>query len=57
MSDLNELSLIELVEYVKDKQVEISVTWEPGHTEMTVQPWRPYKPMCPYGCEPRETDH
>lgn len=47
--DLAELSLSELIELVKDEQVEISMTWEPGRTEMTVQPWRPYMPVCPYG--------
>lgn len=47
--DLAELSLNELIELVRDEQVEISMTWEPGRTEMTVQPWRPYTPVCPYG--------
>ena len=49
MDDLAELSLSELIDLVKDEQVEISMTWEPGRTEMTIQPWRPYTPVCPYG--------
>lgn len=49
MNDLAELSLNELLDLVKDRQVEITVTWEPDRTEVTVQPWRPYTPVCPYG--------
>lgn len=52
--DLAELSLSELIDLVKDEQVEIFMTWEPGRTEMTVQPWRPYTPVCPYGARAGE---
>lgn len=47
--DLAELSLNELIDLVRDRQVEITLTIEPGRTEMIIQPWRPYTPVCPYG--------
>lgn len=48
-NDLVELSLSELIDLVKDRQVEITATFEPERTEVTIQPWRPYTPVCPYG--------
>jgi len=34
---------------VKDEKVRVSVTWEPGHTELSVEPWEPFEMECPYG--------
>lgn len=47
--NLMELSLSELIDLVKDRQVEITMTFDPERTEVTIQPWRPYTPVCPYG--------
>lgn len=41
-------SLDELIDRVKVDKVEITVTIEPERTEITVQPWRLYTPVCPY---------
>jgi len=46
----------ELIDRVKNDKVEITVTIEPERTEITVQPWRPYTPICPYA-EPKEGLH
>lgn len=42
------INLSEMIKEVMDKNVEITVTYEPDRTEMTVQPWRPYRPYCPF---------
>lgn len=44
-------NLYELIDRVKVDKVEITVTIEPERTEITVQPWRPYTPVCPYAGE------
>lgn len=44
-------NLDELIDRVKVDKVEITVTIEPGRTEITVQPWRPYTPVCPYAAQ------
>ena len=41
-------NLDELIDRVKVDKVEIAVTIEPERTEITVQPWRPFTPVCPY---------
>ena len=43
--------LDELIDRVKVDKVEIIVTIEPGRTEISVQPWRPYTPVCPYAAQ------
>lgn len=43
-----------LIQQVKDQHVEITFTYEPGRTEMSVQPWRPYTPTCPYARKKQE---
>jgi hypothetical protein len=42
------IDINEMIEAVKKKSVEITITMEPDRTEVIVQPWRPYRPMCPY---------
>ena len=42
------MDLREIVDLVKAEGVEITITIEPGRTEVSVQPWRPYTPTCPY---------
>lgn len=44
-----------MIEAVKTQQIEITVTMEPDRTEITVQPWRPYHPICPYATEKEAT--
>lgn len=43
--------LDELIDRVKVDKVEITVTIEPERTEITVQPWRLYMPVCPYAAQ------
>ena len=43
-----QFDIYEIIEAVKAQGVEITVTIEPERTEITVQPWRPYTPVCPY---------
>lgn len=40
-----------IINRVKNDKVRVSVVWEPGHTELTVEPWEPYKTYCPYSKE------
>ena len=42
------IDINEMIEIVKEKPVEITITMEPDRTEISVQPWRPYRPTCPY---------
>lgn len=37
-----------LIDRVKDDKIEIAITIEPERTEITMQPWKPYKMTCPY---------
>lgn len=48
------IDIFEMIEAVKTQQVEITVTMEPDRTEITVQPWRPYRMACPYATEQEE---
>lgn len=45
---IDQINLREIVDLVKAEGVEITVTIEPDRTEVSVQPWRPYTPTCPY---------
>lgn len=45
------IDIFEMIEAVKTQQVEIVITMEPDRTEITVQPWRPYRMACPYAGE------
>lgn len=42
------IDLKELMQYVVDKKVDVTITFEPDRTEISVTPWRPYTPTCPY---------
>lgn len=37
-----------LIDRVKDDKIEITITIEPDRTEITMQPWKPYRMTCPY---------
>lgn len=52
---LQSIDIFEMIEAVKTQQVEITVTMEPDRTEITVQPWRPYRMACPYAKEKEAT--
>lgn len=38
----------EIIDTVNKEKVEITLTTTPESTEITVRPWEPYRPMCPY---------
>jgi hypothetical protein len=40
--------LEELIREVTDKNIEVTVYFEPGRTELSIQPYKPYKPICPF---------
>jgi hypothetical protein len=48
VGELCSIDIDKMIEAVKEKSVEITVTMEPDRTEISVQPWRPYRPTCPY---------
>lgn len=41
----------EVIKRVKEDKVEITLTTTPESTELTVRPWEPYQPLCPYAKE------
>ena len=45
--DFRETMLL-LADFAKLKRVEIHVTTSRDGTEITVEPWEPYQPTCPY---------
>lgn len=45
--DFQETMLL-LADFAKLKRVEIHVTTSRDGTEITVEPWEPYQPTCPY---------
>ena len=45
-----------LISRVKSEQVDITVTIEPDRTEISITPWRPYRPICPYAGEKNRED-
>lgn len=40
-----------IVKAVTEEKVEITLTTTPESTEVTVRPWEPYQPVCPYAKE------
>jgi hypothetical protein len=43
--------LMELIQRVKEENIEVTVYFEPGRTEVSLQPHEPFRPMCPFAKE------
>ena len=41
-------TMLFLADFARLKRVEIRVTTSRDGTEITVEPWEPYQPICPY---------
>lgn len=46
---LEKINFNELIEKAAKENCEITISIEPGRTEITVQPWKPFSYNCPYG--------
>jgi hypothetical protein len=42
------IDLKELMQRVVEQKASVTITFEPDRTEISVTPWRPYTPSCPY---------
>lgn len=51
VGQLCNIDIKELMQYVVEKKVDVTITFEPDRTEISVTPWRPNTPSCPYAGE------
>ena len=48
VGQLCNIDIEELMRHVVEQKVDVTITFEPDRTEISVTPWRPYTPTCPY---------